>query len=455
MYRSIGVIVLALFLFGHCVLAQDQVIIFMETDQPLDSVCQGSGHPLADGTPIYVFSDVNANGPDSTDPLARLCEDPPDCGGGAWGTVSANQFEVNGNSPVLGLGPGLFYTDPGLFAPMRSQGQDVLRLYLRICLPDRRLESQVIRLGEGGMDHEMTWTCVEAPYTGCLPPKNVQSFSAVPGCGSIELSWAYPEIPYRANNLILRRNDAHGQMEELARLAANQTTYSDSFPDQAWPSRIKYQLVSQNSCDTNSAITYSLTANGISGIRPTLNLEYFSASDDICGSVQLRVYCYSESGAPVDSLIVLRDGIRAAAASVSSSISNWITLWDVPPTYGRQHYDIHLWNRACGDTASGVSATGQARDCSPPLPTNFALRPNYPNPFNPSTRIEFDLPLTTQVLLTVFDVAGRSVAVLVDGEMKGGTQIVDFDAANLPSGVYLARLQSGSWMSTIKMVCIK
>jgi hypothetical protein len=81
-------------------------------------------------------------------------------------------------------------------------------------------------------------------------------------------------------------------------------------------------------------------------------------------------------------------------------------------------------------------------DCLYPLQAtrNFVIG-NRPNPFNPSTSIDVTLALPAYVTLEVLDVFGRSVTVLHDGEMQGGSRSFRFDAAYLPSGTYLAVLR--------------
>jgi len=89
------------------------------------------------------------------------------------------------------------------------------------------------------------------------------------------------------------------------------------------------------------------------------------------------------------------------------------------------------------------------------VPGSFALRQNYPNPFNPTTAIEYTVPVTSRVRLEVFDVLGRSVAVLVNGDQAVGTYTVRFDAARLASGLYLYRLTAGSKVQVKKMLFLK
>ncbi|MFH0991593.1 MAG: T9SS type A sorting domain-containing protein [bacterium] len=77
------------------------------------------------------------------------------------------------------------------------------------------------------------------------------------------------------------------------------------------------------------------------------------------------------------------------------------------------------------------------------VPDEFALYQNYPNPFNPLTIIDFQLPITTMVTLSVFDLLGREVAILVNEEKTAGRYSVSWNASNTPSGIYFYRLLTG------------
>ena len=89
------------------------------------------------------------------------------------------------------------------------------------------------------------------------------------------------------------------------------------------------------------------------------------------------------------------------------------------------------------------------------IPLSFGLDQNYPNPFNPSTAISYQLSAASQVTLKVFDLLGREVATLVNGERQPGRYSVTWDASGLSSGVYLCRLQAGNLVQTRKMVLMK
>ena len=89
------------------------------------------------------------------------------------------------------------------------------------------------------------------------------------------------------------------------------------------------------------------------------------------------------------------------------------------------------------------------------IPTEFALAPNYPNPFNPTTTIEFALPEAVEVSLRVYDVTGRVVARLVERPMAAGHHRVEFNASRLASGLYLYRIQAGRFTQVRHMILVK
>ena len=89
------------------------------------------------------------------------------------------------------------------------------------------------------------------------------------------------------------------------------------------------------------------------------------------------------------------------------------------------------------------------------VPKSFELSQNYPNPFNPTTNIEFTVPKSGMVRLEIANLLGQQVAMLVDQTMSAGRYVVQFNAANFPSGLYLYRLTAGSTVMTRKMMLVK
>lgn len=104
------------------------------------------------------------------------------------------------------------------------------------------------------------------------------------------------------------------------------------------------------------------------------------------------------------------------------------------------------------DSVGAVSVEDQQGET---IPLEFLLRQNYPNPFNPSTTIKYDLPQTSHVSLSVYDVLGREVATLVNEEKSAGTYTVRWDASAVSSGVYFYRLRAGDFVQTRSMMIIK
>jgi hypothetical protein len=96
-------------------------------------------------------------------------------------------------------------------------------------------------------------------------------------------------------------------------------------------------------------------------------------------------------------------------------------------------------------------------------PNVFSLEQNYPNPFNPSTKIKFTIPSviaseTKQsqlVTLKVYDILGNEIATLVNEEKSAGSYEVEFNASNLPSGIYFYQLKAGQYSETKKMILLK
>jgi len=100
------------------------------------------------------------------------------------------------------------------------------------------------------------------------------------------------------------------------------------------------------------------------------------------------------------------------------------------------------------DVTTGVGEEGG-------LASSYKLEQNFPNPFNPSTKISYTLPVGAHVSLNVYNVLGQHVATLVNEYRAAGTYEVSFAPENLPSGVYLYTLKAGSYSATRKMMLVK
>jgi hypothetical protein len=88
-------------------------------------------------------------------------------------------------------------------------------------------------------------------------------------------------------------------------------------------------------------------------------------------------------------------------------------------------------------------------------PSALQLLPNYPNPFNQTTTIEFNLPKAGEVILNILNILGEEVATLHSGQLLPGNHSFEWDAFHLPSGVYVYRLKAGDHVQTRKMLLLR
>lgn len=89
------------------------------------------------------------------------------------------------------------------------------------------------------------------------------------------------------------------------------------------------------------------------------------------------------------------------------------------------------------------------------IPSKYRLEQNYPNPFNPATKIRFSVPKNSQVKVSVYDITGKIVEVLVNKTLNAGKYEADWNASKYTSGVYFYKLESGSFTETRKMILVK
>ena len=108
-----------------------------------------------------------------------------------------------------------------------------------------------------------------------------------------------------------------------------------------------------------------------------------------------------------------------------------------------------------GSTSAVINVTGIDEELVGLRPETFALYANYPNPFNPSTKIRYAISKTAFTSLKVYSILGEEVAALINEEKTPGVYEVNFDATNLTSGTYLYRLQAGDYVETRKMILLR
>lgn len=159
-------------------------------------------------------------------------------------------------------------------------------------------------------------------------------------------------------------------------------------------------------------------------------------------------------------MIVRRDGLTSYSNIEADTVSGKTILRagnTIASVTGIIYYSFAQYKLVPRTDADlvGVVLTDVEPPADAAIPASFALEQNYPNPFNPTTMVRYQVPVTSDVRLIVYDVLGREVASLVNQVQAAGTYTVTFDAAGLASGLYLCRLQSGSEIFTRKMLLIK
>ena len=100
-------------------------------------------------------------------------------------------------------------------------------------------------------------------------------------------------------------------------------------------------------------------------------------------------------------------------------------------------------------------ANDNGLDESPEVPLEWSLSQNYPNPFNASTTIDYSIKEPGYVEISVYDISGRLITKLINEEQLAGRYSLVIDRSLLPTGVYLYRLEAGSFTTTMKMIMLK
>jgi len=110
---------------------------------------------------------------------------------------------------------------------------------------------------------------------------------------------------------------------------------------------------------------------------------------------------------------------------------------------------------AIGGNSNEWEAYPWFKDAAQDVPGQIQLMDNYPNPFNPTTTIKFELPSASDTHFEIFNLLGQKVATLVDSRIEAGYHEVEWDASHYSSGIYFYRLTTGEFTQTKRMTLLK
>lgn len=163
-------------------------------------------------------------------------------------------------------------------------------------------------------------------------------------------------------------------------------------------------------------------------------------------SVEQSFFYYDRNAPQIDIHSVILgdsefDGEELALVTFRTSVAGPVTIKD-------NLLDVRDRNNNRLEVSFNVSSVGSA------LPTEFALSQNYPNPFNPTTAIDLSLPVASQYRLTIYNIVGQVVETM-EGYAEAGHETLTWDASEQSSGIYLYKVQAGSFTATRKMVLLK
>lgn len=157
--------------------------------------------------------------------------------------------------------------------------------------------------------------------------------------------------------------------------------------------------------------------------------------------------------------LVARMSLKTSASSFAPGEPfnlRWRNAND-PPFYTKLSAYVGMFIQDITDSAghSVDTTTISVNQISSIVPVEYRIFQNYPNPFNPSTNIKFDIPKSSVTKLTVFNITGKELGVLLNEKLEAGSYEYNWNASQYSSGVYFYRVESGNFTATKRMLLIK
>ena len=243
----------------------------------------------------------------------------------------------------------------------------------------------------------------------------------------------------------------------------------------------KFAIVGSSRCDASVADTIWFQVNWTAPCEmPTISLidplTGISLPDEISFKEidSLVIYGYLPTGAETDKIVFKyklddNENFIEYQSVVEPTYSNanydyYRSIWNIPAFDSIRGFNIIATNRLNDGFANSKNIysvkiiyqpVGIANDEIKNIPVDYYLSENYPNPFNPSTKIKYSIPQTSFVTLKIYDILGREIETLVNEEKNVGYYEVNFDANRLASGIYIYKMQAGNFISSKKFILLR
>ena len=278
-----------------------------------------------------------------------------------------------------------------------------------------------------------------------LPPDNLMVVSNSPG--TADLAWT-DNSDNETNFRVERKLDGEN-WTEITILGENISAYFDSGLMQG--TVYYYRVQALNDYTTSDYSTEGMVVIDIASIDAPSFLTATEGTD-------LVDLGWTDNADNEDEFILERKSSLANFTIIASLPANAIDYQDSDVEFGETYtYRVKGKNEFTESEYSNeaIVTIVTSIDIAGEIPDKFQIHQNYPNPFNPSTKINFDVKEESNVKLVVFNIFGQVIATLVDEVMDQGAYRVEFDATNLPTGVYLYRIEMGNYHQTMKMILTK
>lgn len=176
----------------------------------------------------------------------------------------------------------------------------------------------------------------------------------------------------------------------------------------------------------------------------------------IAGNHTVRLNWETASETNNDRFEIERNGTLTARIDAQENATNGAHYtWVDSDLLNGETYVYSLYSVAINGNRELLSTVNATPGENNPSVFNYSLAQNFPNPFNPTTTINFELSESGSVMLTVYNLSGQQVATLINGNLEAGAHTVEFDAANLTSGLYFYRLEADNFVAQMKMLLLK